>query len=104
MTYSRDEKRAEIEREIVTRKRTYPRLIEGGRLDAREAHARLSIMRAIAKDYADNSPGGAVLRAVQDLERSVRHGVDGEDGVNIRALAERVQALTDALRAELTGG
>lgn len=52
MSFTAAEKRAEIEREIVMRKRVYPRLVKDGRLSQADADHRLAVMKAIATDYA----------------------------------------------------
>lgn len=51
-TYTNAQKLAEIEREIITRKRVYPRWVAGGRMAQADADHRLDVLKAIAKDYA----------------------------------------------------
>lgn len=49
--YTRAQKLFEIEREIVMRKRAYPRWVKDGRMSQEDADERLAIMKAIASDY-----------------------------------------------------
>lgn len=50
--YTDAQKLFEIEREIVMRKRLYPRWVENGRMAQADADHRLAVLKAIAKDYA----------------------------------------------------
>jgi len=49
--FTRAQKLHEIEREIVMRKRVYPRWVKDGRMSQEDADERLAIMKAIATDY-----------------------------------------------------
>lgn len=49
--YSTEQKLKAIEREIVWRKRVYPRRIEDGKMTKQAAEFQLDIFRAIASDY-----------------------------------------------------
>lgn len=45
------EKIAELKREIKVRKRVYPRWVQTGKLDGPLADYRITVLRAILKDY-----------------------------------------------------
>jgi len=51
MTFSREEKLAEIAREIALRRNFYPNWIRKGNLSAEQADRRIAILLEIAKDY-----------------------------------------------------
>lgn len=51
MSWSAQDKLAELEREIAMRKRVYPREVQADRMTQDQADRRLSIMEAIAQDY-----------------------------------------------------
>jgi hypothetical protein len=108
-SFTRAEKRAEIEREIVKRKHTYPRLIKGGRLDATAAAHQIAVMKAIALDYGPVAEvGHPAVTAAIDLEQYLRDFLGGPEapislvGEQIYAmgLMQRLKALSDAIRAE----
>ena len=51
MTVTIAMKMAELQREIATRERVYPRWVEQGRMTQRQANERLAAMKAILADY-----------------------------------------------------
>lgn len=51
MTFSTDDKRAALEREIRMRKRVYPRWVQEGRMRAEVAEREIRLMEAILADY-----------------------------------------------------
>ncbi|MBV7408721.1 hypothetical protein [Maritimibacter sp. DP1N21-5] len=51
-TFSREQKLAAIEREIIMRRRVYPRRVQDGRMTQAEADRELAIMKDIARDCA----------------------------------------------------
>lgn len=51
MSWSAQEKLAEIEREIAMRRRVYPRDVQADRMTQAQADRRLAIMEAVAHDY-----------------------------------------------------
>lgn len=57
MTYSDDQKRACIERELKMRRRAYPRWVEAGRMSQAKADEEIAIMEAILADYPPQQAG-----------------------------------------------
>ena len=51
MTYTAEDKIAELKREIGLRRRVYPRWIEKGKIDADTGIRQIGILRAILADY-----------------------------------------------------
>lgn len=49
--FSTREKLKAVERELGYRRRVYPRLIENGRMNQREANEQIAVFEAIAHDY-----------------------------------------------------
>jgi hypothetical protein len=49
--FTAEQKCVAIKRELKLRRRVYPRWIEAGRIDSREAVHEIAIMEAIAEDY-----------------------------------------------------
>lgn len=55
-TYTDDQKRAAIEREIKMRRRVYPRWVENGRMTVEQADHEIAVMEAILRDYPPQQP------------------------------------------------
>lgn len=51
--FTRDEKRAAVQREVAQRRKVYPRLVSDGRITQAFADAQIAIMEAIAEDYRE---------------------------------------------------
>lgn len=56
MTFTQEQKRRCIEREIKQRERVYPRLVLAGKISQAFADEQLAIMRAILDDYPEQPP------------------------------------------------
>jgi len=57
MTFTNDQKRACIERELKMRRRAYPRWVEAGRMTQAKADNEISTMEAILADYPPQQGG-----------------------------------------------
>lgn len=57
MTYSDDQKRSCLEREIKMRRRVYPRWVADGRMTQAKADEEIAVMEAILADYPPQQGG-----------------------------------------------
>lgn len=53
MSYTTEQKREAVQREIAYRRRVYPRLIDGGKMTREFADKQIAIFEEIERDYTD---------------------------------------------------
>jgi hypothetical protein len=61
MSYTAEQKRDAIERELSMRRRVYPRLIEKGSMTRHTADAQIAIFEAIRDDYVEAEKGERLI-------------------------------------------